>query len=183
MPALTGEQHFALESGLALLDQDQVDRVIALVGDAAWTDENGIDVNIGWFKLSAEKQRDLVHLVDTMLIGKNTMSARTNINRLVQLTADEQKAFLHKAVGKLFDMSPDEPRKFQMLALASNVITDEWMSLIVTLASNIARCHLRCRQHHQRQLNQRSTLPQRHAPRHHRSHMRQRPWPGLTGAR
>ena len=125
MPALTGEQQFALESGLAQLDQDQVDRVIALVGDAAWTGENGIDVNIDWCKLSAEKQRDLVHLVDTMLIGKNTMSARTNINRLVQLTADEQKAFLHEAVDKLFDMSPGEPRKFQMLTLASNVITDE----------------------------------------------------------
>ena len=125
MPALTGEQQFALESGLVQLDQDQVDRVIALVGDAAWTGENGIDVNIDWCKLSAEKQRDLVHLVDTMLIGKNTMSARTSINRLVQLTADEQEAFLHKAVDKLFDMSPDEPRKFQMLALASNVITDE----------------------------------------------------------
>ena len=146
MPALTGEQQFALESGLALLDQDQADRVIALVGGAAWTDENAIDVNIDWFKLSAAKQRDLVHLVDTMLIGKNvkieeknvkieeknvkiefhnTMSARTNINRLVQLTADEQKAFLHKAVDKLFDMSPDEPRKLQMLALASNIITDE----------------------------------------------------------
>ena len=39
MAALTGEQQFALESGLALLDQDQADRVIALVGGAAWTDE------------------------------------------------------------------------------------------------------------------------------------------------
>ena len=79
MAALTGEQQFALESGLALLDQDQVDRVIALVGDAAWTDENGIDVNIRWFQLSAEKQRDLVHLVDTMLIGKNVKIEEKNV--------------------------------------------------------------------------------------------------------
>jgi len=79
MPALTGEQQFALESGLALLDQDQADRVIALVGDAASTAENAIDVNIDWLKLSAEKQRDLVHLVDTMLIGKNVKIEEKNV--------------------------------------------------------------------------------------------------------
>ena len=79
MAALTGEQHFALESGLALLDHDQADRVIALVGGAAWTDENGIDVNIDWCKLSAAKQRDLVHLVDTMLSGKNVKIEEKNV--------------------------------------------------------------------------------------------------------
>ena len=78
MPALTGEQHFALESGFALLDQDQKGRVIALVGDAASTVENAIDVNIDWLKLSAEKQRDLVHLVDTML-AKNVKIEEKNV--------------------------------------------------------------------------------------------------------